>query len=1063
MVLTSPDIDVTETFKTENLLIPDEYTENSFAMALASGLEGAEFDRKKVRVEESGLEFYKTEGFIPRLKTLHENIWHGVENPPLRDFGKNAVYFALGGDSGGSEFVQQGHIATLSDLGLLTYLVDFPWPFQDASSYLAWKKERMVRFYKNTGPTRFLPLFGEMYSPTGSEAGFSNDAHMEKRETLVHSAQKAYLEHFFSLNSVSRKVFSKNSPDIIFSNYAYSLPAVTKVFPDRNYKLAVELHDWLAHQNRIRRKIRDEIDFDPNWNDQLDLLEIQDEIDTAQLADVAIAISGPLAKSYQENSNANVTLLRPITPTEKWDNTELDLNDPNACKEYLKTNISRSRYMDVALKLRTTPKVTIDLLFVGTNHPANNVSLLSFLENIFFPHLAPKGLKLFIAGTIAKALKDADSEMMSKYSDSIIALGRVDKLEPLYQMAKIIVLMITEGTGFPTKVIEAMSAAQCFVVNDRALYDLASEARCFFAVSESPEEMADDILRLSEDIELRRERAKNGFEFVETFFSRTNYYKQMASLLDIDAKISLPTDEPDDHREATPFPISIEEDEFLAVENKHTYLVNGEGIPADYMIGEWSFAESSHTWIDGKRAGFLFRSTNDLVPTRIYLAASTVSELVETGQSIRVVINGYEAGVYKFDKNFVLFDIEVPHGCIQSGAIFVLEFVADQTVEVPGDPRALSVCVKELTFSCERAVAVPGEVNPDEAAELDDGIGEQATDLLSAEPTNVIKQEVFDSRWIGISPSSGFLPYCLSGDWSYPEADGVWLAGLSGLLHLSWIGEGFARRFVALIATDLDALPDHELTVQILVNGISAGSFVMMEKYLTLECEIPTDADNDDGDYTVEFVPNEVFNPPEDARSLSIMLLGFSLSNGIDARPDEVAVQAEPEVEELGSAYDFEAEYLMSGRIALLNLNKVYSPGPDAILSTGMMGDWSFPELGHQWIDGTEAGLFVGSKEGEEPAYLILEYSFLNSLVENEADFKIVVNGIVVLVGNAQPGLVSSVIPITDEIRASRYLIHFNLFETGSVEGDPRNLSLSFSKIALANREDIDLSETNYV
>lgn len=1064
MLLTSPDIDVAETFDGYNLLVPSEFSAGSFAEALLKQLKKAKFDRASLRATKSGLEYFAESGFLGRLFDLHEKNAEGFDQPPLKNYQGAVVYLAMGGDSGGSEFVQRGHLKALKDLDVLTIMIDIPWPFQDANSYNAWKKERVSRFFKSWDDFEFLPLFGSMLSGRIAESGFSNPQYMDKRENLAHSAQRSYMERFFGLNSTTKMALDRFNLKGIFTNYAYSLPMVRNVFSDVDAPVVVELHDWLEHQNRIRRKLRDKDDFDTRWNNELDKRERLDEQKTSELADHAIAIAGPLKESY-ETENNKVEVLRPIPIAGLWDH-RVDISDPVACETYLKDNIQKNVYMKTAMLLHDVETVEVDLLYVGTSHPANNVSLLSFIEKTFLPFLAPKGYRLFIAGSISRVVNEVDETQLAKYPTSIVPLGRVDDLGVIYQMAKVTVLSITEGTGFPTKVIETLSDGQAFAINDRALYDLADEAKEYFHVATSPEDMADDILSLLESEDARSQRAQDGFRFASKYFSHDRYYQKLAEYFELEPPTEPYEETVDEHREAVPFPVRIEEDEFFEFESKTTYTINGQILKHDFMLGDWSFPEAAHTWIDGRRAGFLLRAPKNAgVPHRIYLAASTVGDLVASGQTMTVLINGEEIGTYKFNKNFMLFDIGIPPGTILPGGTFVMEFVAKLTADVPGDIRDLSISVKELTIKCEEGamIAPPAEpVAPAAAPEPKPEPVEPKSDII---PT-----PVKDGEWQFVSAASGFDGTSLDEGWSHMEADGVWLVGSSGIIHVGWNSFDTPKRVEMFLSTKTLALDEGALNLVFSVNGVKAHEELIDTDQRSILFDIPSDALSDDDVYRIELAPDRNFVPEGDLRTLSVMLSGFSLASSLylASHPDKTDAPepAEPETptpavadtaktpstpdDVLASGRDFESEFIMMGRVADIPVNTVVKSSLSGGLSAGQMGDWSFPESGHQWMEGREAALVVRPEDGSSKIEsLKLDISFFRDLVINATPYRILINGEVQHADSAQAGEQHLIIDLRDSEPAETYLIEFIIGGEGGLAQDGRQLSLCLNGVAI--------------
>lgn len=127
-------------------------------------------------------------------------------------------------------------------------------------------------------------------------------------------------------------------------------------------------------------------------------------------------------------------------------------------------------------------------LFVGSAHRANISSLNWYLANVHYPYLHDEGVELVVAGSIASAFAGAALP-------GVTFLGRVPDLADVVDICDVTVLPITEGTGLPIKLLDAIDAKVPFVATPlavRAIPEL-SEALPLFA---EPAEFAAEVLSL---------------------------------------------------------------------------------------------------------------------------------------------------------------------------------------------------------------------------------------------------------------------------------------------------------------------------------------------------------------------------------------------------------------------------------------------------------------------------------------------------------------------------------------------------------------------------------------
>lgn len=1023
LLLCSPGIDVVDTFADYKPAIADTYSGEGFGRRLVQVLRDAEFDVHWLRREGEGLREFHEDGFFDRLIEAHEG---GQTPQPLRVLRAPVIYFSLGGDSGGSEFVQQAHLSALNALGYRVFMIDLAWPYQSAESYRVWKDQRVSRFLQADDKPMALPLFGTVASGRDVQATFLNEDYMAKREGLSHRAQRGFLERFFELNSLTAQLVEQISAGLVFTNYAYSVPLVRKLMSGQTYKLIVELHDWLAEQNRIRRRIRDGESFDTEANDALDTIEAADERKCAAMADQAIAISGPLRDLYDNADGVNVDLLRPMAPLPARD-AGTDFTDPDRANEFLRQNLTDADYLNCALLLEAEGAVSLDLLFVGTDHAANILSLEAFLRYVFFPHIAKTGAKLFLAGTIGRALRKMKLAELETQSTSIVPLGIVADLVPLYHMAKVTVLTVSEGTGFPTKVIETLSQGQAFTINSRALYDLADEAKSRFSVTETADETAQDILNLLGDETTRKDRGSAGAGFAQAFFGRERYVSQMAVHCGLEGD-SIALDEQHVeplHSECTNIEFVVDEDRFFQIEPDTEYVVNDVDIPRDYMVGDWSYAEANQTWMYGKRAGLLLRCGEDPL-RRLHVSVSTPPEVRDIGQTLTVLIDGKSIGEYRFRKNSDRFDIEIPEDLVSEGERFVLEFVARRVGAFTGDRKELSISVQTIGF----AAAPPVE------------------ETLS--PGGFEYFPCGDNEWVEICSTSDFPQSVLRGQWSHLEDSGVWLAGTDGAIRLQWTGEEPAQTLLLMVATDISQFDDEKLDVEYVINGQMITDTLTASRSVVL-LDISDIAQDDDGRFLIEVRPMNTFKLEGEPRNLSLMLSAIRLTSKTqDAFIDKIlptslralrAAVAEAR-EELEEEFEIQDDASVSGPVPEIDFEAEVSFGDNSPLELGLHGDWSFAEGDHRWIAGEDAAVTLRSKSGEAVGRIVLHFAVFPELVSQKARITIQVNGRDVAAFDAEKEFDSVELDLSPLEPAEFYILQLSADQAGEAP-DGRSLSLS--------------------
>jgi hypothetical protein len=170
----------------------------------------------------------------------------------------------------------------------------------------------------------------------------------------------------------------------------------------------------------------------------------------------------------------------------------------------------------------------VDVIVVGSDHPANVASIRRFIHQVHAAHLAPHGVNLLLVGRSGMALQPGD------LVPGLFALGEVDVLDPLYRIARVVAVPTSVGTGTPIKALDALARGLCVSVSDfvdRAL-DLAAYG---FPMCAEPHEFAADIRELLTSEEARLERITLAEEFAADQLGPQTYDAKWRSLAGLPA------------------------------------------------------------------------------------------------------------------------------------------------------------------------------------------------------------------------------------------------------------------------------------------------------------------------------------------------------------------------------------------------------------------------------------------------------------------------------------------------------------------------------------------------
>ncbi|QIF80623.1 glycosyltransferase [Brevundimonas sp. 'scallop'] len=270
-------------------------------------------------------------------------------------------------------------------------------------------------------------------------------------------------------------------------NYAHHAHALEKLSPNNDMVRICEAHDIQAYQYALQQ-LRSPTQ-----------VEIDEELNELSKFDHVVSISAKEARMMSGVlSDGRVTWRLPFIDE--------------------RPNVANVRADGEDQLIQET-----DLLIVGSRHDANVASARWFIHNVYKTMLYDRGITLRVVGTIVEGL---DSGYLS---DKIDYCGWVPCLDKYYAKSRIAVLPIVAGAGVPIKVLDAFARGVPFSLTEfprEAIGLPADFPTCHGAVA-----MGADIASLLSSGEARRERAKLGRQFYETFASRSSYFRSWDSIM----------------------------------------------------------------------------------------------------------------------------------------------------------------------------------------------------------------------------------------------------------------------------------------------------------------------------------------------------------------------------------------------------------------------------------------------------------------------------------------------------------------------------------------------------
>ena len=671
-VVCTPGTDIHKTFADYGVTVPETPDAKGFATEILRVI------GNNNAPDISGLQKYNIDNFFDTLFAVHAPTTRSL--PAVTTQGRCLHGLVLPVD-GGHGFVERAQIKMLDTLGMHRLIFGIPWV--NGLDGMAYFRDHFIEFYFASPETRGAVIcFPEVIDDAGFREMFAmyhdGRASVYSQETFQRLVSK-----YVNCGPVLEALLKVSPVDSALLNYAWIAPMVDKIRaaqPDTPVRMACEVHDYQSQQNIFRREAFSTA-HNLEWSNQNITADLESEtrveIQALTRFDHNIYISDTLRGQLQPPGSKGDQVIYPP-----------NINFPDISDQTATTDLELDpKVIDYICK-NGFPNV--DLLFVGTAHEANRASLVFLLDEVM-PQARAKGpVTLFIVGNINGLFSKAQQTQYA--AEGSFFIGRVDDINAWYMAARVVSLAVTQGTGFPTKVIETLSLGQCFSATSAAFYELARAAGRKFNVAKTSREMARDITTLLASPAKRAKRGKVGRQFYDKHFSQQNYIRQWSEALAVRA-LTPPHEPMLAHREADgPF-----HETFLASTLPLTLDRIDLSRAETGLFGDWSHPETQYRWIDGDMGRIIL-----FTPARVLITAATflarLSEAVlEDGARIVVTVNGTTLGESRVSHIFDHYTIESEDGIWVEGVVDI-NLHCPQGMPLGLDMRNLSTLFKFIEF-----------------------------------------------------------------------------------------------------------------------------------------------------------------------------------------------------------------------------------------------------------------------------------------------------------------------------------------------------------------------------
>ncbi len=155
------------------------------------------------------------------------------------------------------------------------------------------------------------------------------------------------------------------------------------------------------------------------------------------------------------------------------------------------------------------------IVFLGRMGYAPNVDAVTYFAHEVFPLIRKKEEKVKFLIVGADPSKDV---LKLRKIDGIEVTGFVEDPYEYLERAKVVVAPLRFSAGIQNKILEAMALRRAVVTTSKGARGIAGKDGEHFLVADDPKDMAEKILLLLHEAELRREIGENARRLIETTY-----------------------------------------------------------------------------------------------------------------------------------------------------------------------------------------------------------------------------------------------------------------------------------------------------------------------------------------------------------------------------------------------------------------------------------------------------------------------------------------------------------------------------------------------------------------
>jgi glycosyltransferase involved in cell wall biosynthesis len=180
-------------------------------------------------------------------------------------------------------------------------------------------------------------------------------------------------------------------------------------------------------------------------------------------------------------------------------------------------------FREAAINITKNTNDHCKLLFLGNLKTYQNILSLKWVVDNIFPILEKRGLEFsyVVAGEY-----DERAKLIAENHPRIVLLGFVHDLDNVINNSVLLLSPIRLGTGIKLKILDALAHGLPVITNSIGAEGIAGTPGVDFIIKDNPDEIAEAVIRVCADLELREAMSKAGNRLIMQYYLLSDIKKR---------------------------------------------------------------------------------------------------------------------------------------------------------------------------------------------------------------------------------------------------------------------------------------------------------------------------------------------------------------------------------------------------------------------------------------------------------------------------------------------------------------------------------------------------------